>query len=246
MRMEAAGPDFRLPPMYRHPALSASGAGMAGRCRVVAIPVPLLVLFGAGAIARMSVPFLLAGEVTMTIVKPGFALCVAMLAAGTARAGDFSIESAELAGGAFGRAQVSDSFGCHGQNISPSIRWSGVPEGTQSYLLTMFDADAPTGSGFWHWVVADIPASAHGIAPGSGNDVAGLPAGAVPMKNDTGHVGYLGPCPPQGDTHRYVITLTALKVAKLPVEPDATPAVVGYTAHYQALAKATMTVRLSR
>ena len=80
----------------------------------------------------------------MTIFKPGFALCVAMLAAGTARAGDFSIESAELAGGEFGRAQVSDSFGCHGQNISPSIRWSGVPEGTQSYLLTMFDADAPT------------------------------------------------------------------------------------------------------
>ncbi|ABB12885.1 phospholipid-binding protein, PBP family [Burkholderia lata] len=169
-----------------------------------------------------------------------------MIAAGTVQAGDFSIESAELAGGAFDQAQVSNSFGCHGQNISPSIRWSGVPEGTQSYLLTMFDADAPTGSGFWHWVVADIPVSARGIAPGSGSDVASLPAGAVPMKNDTGRAGYLGPCPPQGEPHRYVITLTALKVAKLPVEPDATPAVVGFTAHYQAIAKATMTVQLSR
>lgn len=182
----------------------------------------------------------------MKTFKPGFALCVAMIAAGTARAGDFSIESAELAGGAFDPAQVSDNFGCHGQNISPSIRWRGAPEGTQSYLLTMFDADAPTGSGFWHWVVADIPASAHDIAPGSGNDIARLPAGAVPMKNDTGHAGYLGPCPPQGETHRYVIALTALKVATLPVERDATPAVVGFTAHYQTIAKATMTVRLSR
>ncbi|AYQ42366.1 YbhB/YbcL family Raf kinase inhibitor-like protein [Burkholderia lata] len=169
-----------------------------------------------------------------------------MIAVGTARAGDFSIESAELAGGAFDHAQVSSSFGCHGQNISPSIRWTDAPAGTQSYLLTMFDADAPTGSGFWHWVVADIPASARGIAPGSGNDVARLPAGAVPMKNDTGHAGYLGPCPAQGETHRYVITLTALKVAKLPVERDATPAVVGFIAHDQAIAKATMTVRLSR
>ncbi|VWD42296.1 YbhB/YbcL family Raf kinase inhibitor-like protein [Burkholderia lata] len=182
----------------------------------------------------------------MKTFKPVCALCAVMIAAGTARAGDFSIESAELAGAGFGHAQVSDSFGCHGQNISPSIRWSGVPEGTQSYLLTMFDADAPTGSGFWHWVVADIPASARGIAPGSGNDVVRLPTGAVPMKNDTGHAGYLGPCPSQGETHRYVITLTALKVAKLPVERDATPAVVGFTAHYQAIAQAAMTVRLSR
>lgn len=182
----------------------------------------------------------------MKTFKPGFALCVAMIAVGTARAGDFSIASVELAGGAFDHAQVSGSFGCHGENVSPSIRWTDAPAGTQSYLLTMFDADAPTGSGFWHWVVADIPASARGIAPGSGNDVGRLPAGAVPMKNDTGHTGYLGPCPPQGETHRYVITLTALKVAKLPVERDATPAVVGFTAHDQAIAQATMTVRLSR
>jgi Raf kinase inhibitor-like YbhB/YbcL family protein len=182
----------------------------------------------------------------MKTFKPGFTLCAAMIATGTAQAADFSIESAELAGGVFDQAQVSGSFGCHGRNISPSIRWSGVPAGTQSYLLTMFDADAPTGSGFWHWVVADIPASDHGIARGSGNDVASLPAGAVAMRNDTGHVGYFGPCPPQGETHRYVITLTALKVAKLPVERDATPAVVGFTAHYQAIAKATITVRLSR
>ncbi|WP_063962875.1 YbhB/YbcL family Raf kinase inhibitor-like protein [Burkholderia paludis] len=182
----------------------------------------------------------------MKIFKPGFALCVAMIVAGTARAGDFSIESVELAGRAFDDAQISDGFGCHGRNVSPSIRWHDAPEGTQGYLLTMFDADAPTGSGFWHWVVADIPASAGGIERGSGNDAARLPAGAVAMKNDTGRAGYLGPCPPTGETHRYVITLTALRAAKLPVDRDATPAVVGYVAHGEAIAKATMVVRMSR
>ncbi len=182
----------------------------------------------------------------MKTFEAGFALCAVLIAVGTARAAGFSIDSAELAGRTFADAQVSDSFGCHGNNVSPSIQWRGEPEGTQSYLLTMFDADAPTGSGFWHWVVANIPVSAHGIALGAGNDTSRLPAGAVLMKNDTGHAGYLGPCPPQGDTHRYVITLTALKVAKLPVERDATPAVVGFAAHDHQLAKATMIVRMSR
>lgn len=175
-----------------------------------------------------------------------FALYAALIAAGTARAGDFSIESVELAGRSFDNAQVSDSFGCHGQNLSPAIRWTDAPKGTQSYLLTMFDADAPTGSGFWHWVVADIPASIHEIGRGAGSDASRLPAGALEMKNDTGNTGYLGPCPPQGETHRYVISVTALKIAKLPVDNGATPAVIGYAAHYQEIAKATMTVRFGR
>ncbi|WP_322044864.1 YbhB/YbcL family Raf kinase inhibitor-like protein [Paraburkholderia sp. J67] len=173
-------------------------------------------------------------------------LCAALIATGSARASGFAIESVELTGGSFDNAQVSNGFGCHGQNLSPAIRWTGAPKGTQSYLLTMFDADAPTGSGFWHWVVTDIPASVSGVGQGAGNDASELPAGAVLMKNDTGHAAYLGPCPPQGETHRYVISLTALKVARLPVDHDATPAVVGFTAHYQALAKATTTVRFGR
>lgn len=177
-------------------------------------------------------------------------LCAALYAAifcvGTAHAGEFSFDIPEVAHQAFANAQVSNAFGCHGDNVSPSIRWSGAPAGTKSYLLTMFDEDAPTGSGFWHWVVADIPASAHEIALGAGGNVATLPAGAIEMKNDTGTASYLGPCPPEGETHRYRITLTALKVAKLPVGQDATPAVVGFTAHYQTLATTTMTVRLAR
>lgn len=173
-------------------------------------------------------------------------LCTVMLAASNVKAAGFSIESNQLAENSFDNAQVSDSFGCHGKNVSPAIRWSGAPEGTKSYLLTVFDADAPTGSGFWHWVVADIPASVHAIASGAGNDVSKMPVGALAIKNDIGNAGYLGPCPPQGETHRYVITLTALKVQNLPIDSTATPAVVGFAAHYQEIAKATRIVRYGR
>ncbi|PMS21308.1 YbhB/YbcL family Raf kinase inhibitor-like protein [Trinickia dabaoshanensis] len=169
-----------------------------------------------------------------------------MLATGNAKAQGLTIDRVQLTNDSFDNAQVSGQFGCHGQNVSPSIRWSGEPDGTRSYLLTMRDADAPTGSGFWHWVVADIPASVHAIATGAGNDASQLPEGALAVKNDLGHAGYLGPCPPQGETHRYIVTLTALKIAKLPVDANATPAVVGFVAHYQALAQATATIRMKR
>lgn len=163
-----------------------------------------------------------------------------------ARAGDFEIGSVDIGGGQFRDAQISDGFGCHGGNVSPAIRWSGEPVETRSFMVSMYDIDAPTGSGFWHWVVANIPASVHSLVAGAGNDVAKLPAGALPIRSDTGNAAYLGPCPPQGDTHRYVITVTALKIPTLPVDAAATPAVVGFVAHYQQLAKATMTVEMRR
>jgi Raf kinase inhibitor-like YbhB/YbcL family protein len=171
-------------------------------------------------------------------------LGAAALCAGHARAGDLAIESVDIGRGQFREAQVSNGFGCHGGNVSPEIRWSGAPRETQSFMVSMYDLDAPTGSGFWHWVVADIPASVHSLVTGAGNDVAKLPPGALAIRNDTGNTAYLGPCPPPGDTHRYVITVTALKVPKLPVDPGATPAVVGFVAHYQQLAKATMTIEM--
>ena len=173
-------------------------------------------------------------------------LCAALVATHSARADGFSIDSVQLGDKSFEPAQVSNGFGCHGGNVSPSIRWSGTPAGTQSYLLTMFDADAPTGSGFWHWVVADIPASVHALESGAGNDASKLPVDALAVKNDIGNAGYLGPCPPQGETHRYIITLTALNVPKLPVDANATPAVVGFVAHYQTIGKATVVVRYGR
>lgn len=163
-----------------------------------------------------------------------------------AQAGDLAIESNDIGRGQFLDAQISNGFGCHGGNVSPEIRWSGEPRETRSFMVSMYDIDAPTGSGFWHWVVADIPASVHSLVAGAGNDVANLPAGALPIRNDTGSTAYLGPCPPQGETHRYVITVTALKVPKLPVDATSTPAVVGFVAHYQGLAKATMMVEMGR
>jgi Raf kinase inhibitor-like YbhB/YbcL family protein len=170
----------------------------------------------------------------------------AAMCASHARAGDLAIESVDIGRGHFRDAQISNGFGCHGGNVSPEIRWSGEPRETRSFMVSMYDVDAPTGSGFWHWVVADIPASVHSLAAGAGNDVAKLPPGALPVRNDTGNAAYLGPCPPQGDTHRYVITVTALKVPKLPVDATATPAVVGFVAHYQQLEKATITIEMGR
>jgi Raf kinase inhibitor-like YbhB/YbcL family protein len=199
------------------------------------------------AVAKMSVlPQFSKGVPRMTKAISLAMFCVAMMAAGSARADGFLVESAQVSGGAFKSAQVSDRFGCNGRNVSPAIRWSGAPQGTQSYLLTLFDADAPTGSGFWQWVVADIPASAHGIASGAGNDASRLPPGALAIRNDTGKPGYLGPCPPRGESHRYVVTLTALKVARLPVDSSATPAMVGFAAHSQEIARATLVVRYAR
>lgn len=163
-----------------------------------------------------------------------------------ALAGGFAIQSDDLADGHFSNAQISDSFGCHGGNISPAISWSGEPAETKSFLVTMYDPDAPTGSGFWHWVVANLPASVHTLSLGSGSEASGLPKGAMAVRNDTGKAGYLGPCPPEGESHRYVITVAALKVPALPVDNTATPAVVGFVAHYQELAKATITVQNAR
>lgn len=161
-------------------------------------------------------------------------------------AGDFSVRSNDLADGRFNDAQISNGFGCHGGNISPAISWAGEPEGTQSFVVTMYDPDAPTGSGFWHWVVANLPATVHTLGVGVGSEAGGLPKGAMAIRNDTGKAEYLGPCPPVGENHRYVITVAALKVPVLPVDNTATPAVVGFVAHYEQLAKATITVRYAR
>jgi Raf kinase inhibitor-like YbhB/YbcL family protein len=173
-------------------------------------------------------------------------LFAGLVAMSNAVAGGFSVQSNDLADGHFNNAQISNGFGCHGGNVSPTISWSGEPAGTKSFLVTMYDRDAPTGSGFWHWVVANVPASVHTLSPGAGSEGGGLPQGAMAVRNDTGKAEYLGPCPSEGESHRYVITVAALKVPSLPVDNTATPAVVGFVAHYNELAKATMTVQYAR
>lgn len=175
-------------------------------------------------------------------------LIVAILCAGaisTAAAAEFRLSSADFtANGELANKFVYQGFGCHGENVSPSLSWSGAPAGTKSYALLVHDPDAPTGgAGWWHWVVYDIPASAGTIAQGAGTtDGAALPKGARQGKTDFGSVGWGGPCPPAGHgKHHYEFTLYALKVDKLEVPDGASAAMIGYMANANSLGKAELT-----
>ena len=134
--------------------------------------------------------------------------------------GKFSLTSPDLKHNKFDNQFVLSGFGCKGENVSPALQWNNLPAGTKSLSLQVHDPDAPTGAGFWHWTVYNIPASATGLARGAGNAASSLPAPAFGGANDfqdTGATGvngnYGGPCPPQGDKpHRYVFTLYALAV----------------------------------
>jgi len=132
----------------------------------------------------------------------------------------FTLSSPDLASGQFANHFVLNGFGCTGDNVSPELAWKNPPAGTQSFALQVYDPDAPTGSGFWHWAVYNIPATATGLARGAGNSPATLPPGAYGGNTDfmdTGVTGangnYGGPCPPVGDKpHRYIFTLFAVAV----------------------------------
>jgi Raf kinase inhibitor-like YbhB/YbcL family protein len=159
----------------------------------------------------------------------------------------FTLTSDEIpANGTIGNDQVLNTFGCSGNNVSPTLRWAGAPPGTQSFILTMFDPDAPTGSGFWHWLVFDIPAAATSIAKGAGT-AAATPAGGIQGYNDTGANAYAGPCPPAGDPpHHYIFTLYALPAATIGATATATGGLVGFSARATATAKATFTATYGR
>ena len=140
-----------------------------------------------------------------------------------AQSGGFTLSSPDLVSGSFAAKFTLSGFGCTGGNVSPALAWRGAPAGTQGYALQVIDLDAPTGSGFWHWAVYNIPATASGLAQGAGNAAASLPAPAFGGTSDfldTGTTGgngnYAGPCPPAGDApHRYQFTLYAVGVADL-------------------------------
>lgn len=137
----------------------------------------------------------------------------------------FTLSSPDLASGTFATKFILNGFGCTGGNISPELQWSNIPAGTQSLALQVYDPDAPSGSGFWHWAVYNIPVNSIGMAQGAGNSRTTLPPGAFGGNTDfldTGATGgngnYGGPCPPVGDSpHRYIFTLYALAVPQLEV-----------------------------
>ncbi len=166
-----------------------------------------------------------------------------------AQAAGFTLSSATIKPGSMlTDAQVFNGFGCSGKNISPALSWSGAPAGTKSFALTVYDPDAPTGSGWWHWVVFNIPASATQLPEGAGSAAGkGLPAGSVQGRTDFGAPGFGGACPPAGDKpHRYVFTVYALKTDKLEVPADATAALVGFMINANKLAEAKFSARYSR
>lgn len=164
--------------------------------------------------------------------------------AASAHAEAFKLTSPDFkAGGPLADKQAFNSFGCTGENLSPALEWKNPPAGTKSFALMVHDPDAPTGSGFWHWVVYNIPAETTSLPAGAGKaDGSALPKGATQGNTDFGSPGYGGPCPPPGHgKHHYNFTLFALKVDKLELPPGATAAFVGFNVNMNALGKAKLT-----
>jgi Raf kinase inhibitor-like YbhB/YbcL family protein len=158
----------------------------------------------------------------------------------------FSVTSTDVTEGTQMDVKTAhDSAG--GQNLSPQLSWSGAPEGTRSYMVSCFDPDAPTPSGFWHWTVVDIPASVTELATGAGSSDASLPAGAFHVRDDFGLRQWDGAAPPPGDVpHRYVFAVHALDVETLGIDKEATPTYAAFNALFHTLGRALITPTYER
>ena len=161
----------------------------------------------------------------------------------------FTLTSPDIADGStIAQSFEFDGFGCSGRNQSLVLRWSGAPEGTKGFAVNVYDPDAPTGSGFWHWYVIDLPASVSELPANAGaKGGAHLPAGARQIRNDYGQYAWGGMCPPPGDKpHRYIFTVHALSVERIDVPDDAPAALTGFMVNAHTLAKASFTATYGR
>ena len=175
-------------------------------------------------------------------------IATALTLSAMAQAEDFKLSSTDIAEGkTMTTQQVFNGFGCDGKNISPQLVWRGVPAGTKSFAVTVYDPDAPTGSGWWHWTVVNIPPATVMLPAGAGNNANKLPSGAVQGRTDFGNSGFGGACPPVGDKpHRYQFTVWALKVDQLPIDEAASGALVGFMLNVNLIAKAQITAIYGR
>ena len=173
-------------------------------------------------------------------------LCVAMLFTTSAAAQEFTLNSPELREGKqLKAAHVFQGFGCEGGNTSPELSWSNAPSGTKSFAVTVYDPDAPTGSGWWHWNVVNIPATVTSLPAGASADM-GIPSGAVQLRNDYGVSGFGGACPPPGEVHRYIFTVYALGVEQMELPENPSNALAGFMTRANALASASITAVYTR
>ena len=152
---------------------------------------------------------------------------------------NFTLKSDDLQG-QLNINQVFKGFGCNGKNISPELEWRTEPTDTKSFAITMYDPDAPTGSGWWHWIVYDIPKNVHTLKSNA-SVLHLLPSGSLEGITDYKRRGFGGACPPKGDKpHRYIITVYALDITKLPAPKDANPALLGYFINAHTIAKSSL------
>lgn len=165
---------------------------------------------------------------------------------GSAAHAEMMLTSSDLTNGhAMPKAQVFNSFGCTGDNLSPQLAWSGVPNEAKSLALTVYDPDAPTGSGWWHWVAFNLPTTVHELPTNASKEA--MPDGAVQSLTDFGSAGYGGACPPAGDApHHYIFTLYALDTPSLPLDENASGAMVGYYLNQHKIDAAQLTVTYGR
>ena len=183
---------------------------------------------------------------TPTLVALAFA---ALSTASAQKPAMFTLTSPDIhAGKTIPAAHAYKGMGCTGQNTSPALSWTGAPAGTKSFAVTVYDPDAPTGSGWWHWVVYNIPGNVTSLPAGAGDPAKHLlPAGASQGNTDFGSAGYGGPCPPVGDKpHHYHFTVYALDVAHLDIPAGVTAANVGFNLHFHTLAKAELIALFGR
>ncbi len=169
-------------------------------------------------------------------------LFVILFLSGTAMADSFSLSSTDISHGEFmKKSQEFEGFGCSGDNLSPQLSWNGAPKGTKAFAVTTYDPDAPTGSGWWHWQIVNIPENITTLPAGAGDSSKSLaPKGSMQVSNDYGIAGFGGACPPEGHgAHRYQFTVHALsKLLELP--KSASGALTGYMINSHSLGSATI------